>query len=43
MPTQAGSSLWDTLRMAFLMMERGDLASKCDTHDVDAFRPEFDF
>jgi hypothetical protein len=43
LPTSSPSSVWDMLRMAFLMMERGDLAHKCDDRNVDAFRPEWEF
>ena len=35
--------IWSTLRMAFLMMERGDLAEKCEAHNVDAFRGDLEF
>ena len=41
--TPAQGQQWSTLRMIFLMMERGDLADKCDRGDVDAFHGDFDF
>lgn len=38
------NTLWDTLRRAFLMMQRQDLAELAGTgSNVDQFRREFDF
>lgn len=37
-------SIWDTLRMTMVMMQRPDLASKVDFKDINAFRGAgFDF
>ncbi len=37
-------SIWDTLRMTMIMMQRPDLASQVDLKDVNAFRAAgFDF
>jgi len=35
--------LWDNLKKAFMDMNRPDLVSKIDNHNVDLFREEFDF
>jgi len=35
--------LWDNLKKAFMDMNRPDLVSKIDNHNVDLFRSEFDF
>ncbi|KAL7752952.1 hypothetical protein RI367_001403 [Sorochytrium milnesiophthora] len=39
----SGYGLWESLRMACLMMDREDLVVHCDAHNLDAFRGEFDF
>ena len=36
-------SLWSTLKMAALMLDRPDLGAKCDEKELDAFKAEFDF
>lgn len=36
-------SLWDTLRRTLLMMDRRDLFEKSHDHNLDVFRPEFEF
>jgi len=40
---QMSKTIWDTLRTTFFMMQRMDLAKKCDTRNVNLFRDEFDF
>ncbi|ORX94704.1 TPR-like protein [Basidiobolus meristosporus CBS 931.73] len=37
------SNVWDTLRMTLYMINRPDLASRCDSRDLQSFRGEFDF
>ena len=37
------SSLWDTLRRTFLMMERRDLFEKAQANTLELFRGEFEF
>ncbi|KAI9138959.1 hypothetical protein BKA69DRAFT_1088236 [Paraphysoderma sedebokerense] len=37
------SNVWDTLKMACLLMNRGDLVKFCDERNVDGFRNEFEF
>ncbi|KAJ1468181.1 hypothetical protein T484DRAFT_1856215 [Baffinella frigidus] len=35
--------IWSSLRVVFNCLDRPDLAARCDTLDVAAFRPDFDF
>ncbi|KAK9768592.1 hypothetical protein K7432_000654 [Basidiobolus ranarum] len=37
------SNVWDTLRMTLYMINRPDLAARCDSRDLQSFRGEFDF
>ena len=39
----ASDSLWSTLKMACLMLNRSDLGAKCDEKELDAFHAEFVF
>ncbi|KAI9028519.1 hypothetical protein DFJ74DRAFT_617071 [Hyaloraphidium curvatum] len=42
-PSPMSDSIWDTLRMAMLMMSRPDMVGAVDAKDINAFRGEFDF
>lgn len=37
------TSVWDTLRMSLYLLNRPDLATKCDERDLDYFRQHFEF
>eukprot|EP00834_Sanchytrium_tribonematis_P008499 NODE_1020_length_2597_cov_0.811849.p1 type:complete len:520 gc:universal NODE_1020_length_2597_cov_0.811849:2197-638(-) len=40
---ETSDSLWSTLKMACLMLNRTDLASKCDEKELGAFKSDFIF
>lgn len=35
--------VWNYLRTALSLMDRMDLVAKCDAHDLESFKAEFDF